>query len=269
MDILNFLKAAEIKVDPEHVKIHFASNQGCDPLLSFYEGHFKEWQEEQTKKNFSRQYVLSLIQLEDKTLWLYAGLYKVVGVAQGMESDWQYNTELLQGQENLIGRIVVQYTKPFRNSYPKYEQCAEMLQIVELRKERASIVSFPGYKNVLLKKKELDVVVSQNLESWRAALSSVSGVYVIVDHSNGKQYVGSAYGEGGIWSRWCQYSVTGHGDNKELRALLTQEKPDHVDNFQFSILEVCDLAYSKDQVIARESHWKNVLCSRNHGLNCN
>lgn len=269
MDLKRFLIAAGIEIDEKSVKIHFASNQGSDPLLAFYEGRFKAWQEEQTQRNFSRPYVLGLIQLEDKASWLYAGLYQVLGVEAGAHTAWQYETVLVPGQDELAGRVVVRYAKSFRNSYPAFETCGESLRVVELRKERASISSFPGYKNVLLKKQELDVVVSQSIESWRSALSSVSGVYVIVDRSSGKQYVGSAYGEGGIWSRWCEYSVSGHGNNKELRALLKQESPSHSRQFQFSILEVCDLSFSKDQVIARESHWKNALCSREHGLNSN
>ena len=269
MDLKRFLSAAGFEIDANAVKIHFASNQGSDPLLAFYEGRFKAWQEEQTQRNFNRPYVLGLIQLEGKSSWLYAGLYQVLGVAAETQTGWQYDTELVRGQEELVGRVVIRYAKLFRNSYPAFETCGDSLRVVELKRERASISAFPGYKNVLLKKQELDVVVSQSLDSWRSALSSVSGVYVIVDRSSGKQYVGSAYGEGGIWSRWCEYSASGHGDNKELKALLKQESPSHSRQFQFSILEVCDLSFSKDQVIARESHWKNALCSREHGLNGN
>lgn len=269
MNLKRFLSAAGIELDDMSLKIHFASSQGSDPLLAFYEGRFKEWQEEQTKRNFNRSYILGLIQLENKASWLFAGIYRVLTVSAGTQTAWQYETELVSGQEELIGRLVIRYPKSFRNSYPGFETCGESLRVMELRKERASIASFPGYKNVLLKKQELDVIVSQNLESWRSALSSVSGVYVIVDRSSGKQYVGSAYGEGGIWSRWCQYSVSGHANNKELVEILKQESPNHSRNFQFSILEVCDLSFTKDQVIARESHWKNALCSREHGLNSN
>ena len=56
--------------------------------------------------------------------------------------------------------------------------------------------------------------------SWQAALSSISGVYLILDTKTGKTYVGSAYGEGGIWQRWSCYAETGHGRNVELIALL-------------------------------------------------
>jgi hypothetical protein len=41
------------------------------------------------------------------------------------------------------------------------------------------------------------------------------------------------------------------------------------DDFQYAVLEVCDLTESSDFVIGRESHWKEVLQTRDHGLNRN
>jgi len=54
-----------------------------------------------------------------------------------------------------------------------------------------TIAEFPGFKAVDLAKSELEVIVRQNLESWRIALSSVAGVYLISDTMSGKLYVGS------------------------------------------------------------------------------
>ena len=74
------------------------------------------------------------------------------------------------------------------------------------------------------------------------------------------------YGEGGIWGRWAAYSWSGHGNNKILNDLLQNEGADYSRNFQFSILETADTNASKDDVLARETHWKNKLCSREcHG----
>ena len=47
----------------------------------------------------------------------------------------------------------------------------------------------------------LKYIVDNNLPSWKTALSNVKGVYIIVDTKNGKQYVGSAYGDECIWQR--------------------------------------------------------------------
>ncbi len=269
MNLLQFCDAHGIDISPSKIRIHFASNQGSDPLLEFFDGNFKEWQEEQSKRNFSREYILSLIQLNDKTSWLFVGFYRIVDVSQSKSTLWQYQTELLPGQDELIGRIIVQYCKNFRWSYPDYETCGDELRVIEYRRDRARISNFPGYKNVRLEKQALDIIIAQHIESWHSALSSVSGIYIIVDTTTGKPYVGSAYGEGGIWSRWSEYSISGHGDNKDLKSLLKTKGTEHSSRFQFSILEVCDLSFSTEQIIERESHWKNVLCSREFGLNAN
>jgi len=73
----------------------------------------------------------------------------------------------------------------------------------------------------------------------------------------------------GIWQRWLNYAKNGHGGNMELRALLRKKGVSHASLFQFSLLEVCDLNSSDDYVIERETHWKNVLLSREFGLNQN
>jgi hypothetical protein len=100
-------------------------------------------------------------------------------------------------------------------------------------------------------------------------LSSVSGVYVIVDSATGKQYVGSACGIEGIWQRWVTYAVSGHGGDKELIALLEDKGPDYSRNFQYSVLEVSDLNASSERITDREGHWKRVLCTREFGYNRN
>ena len=116
---------------------------------------------------------------------------------------------------------------------------------------------------------ELRTIVRQEVASWRSALGSVSGVYVITDVQNGKQYVGSAWGAGGVWGRWCAYARSGHGGSKELRTLLAKRGAKYARHFQFAVLEVCDINASKEHVISREAHWKEVLQTRPFGYNSN
>ncbi len=87
-------------------------------------------------------------------------------------------------------------------------------------------------------------------------------IYLITDTSSGKQYVGSAYGQGGIFGRWTAYSNTGHGGNVELRGL----DPHH---FEFSILEIVPALLSEIDILERESRWKARLGTRKFGLNKN
>jgi hypothetical protein len=140
---------------------------------------------------------------------------------------------------------------------------------VELRTSRLAIADFPGFKSVHLTKDQLDLIVREQLPEWRSALSSVAGVYLIADSKTGKHYVGSATGQGGIWDRWCEYATTGHGGNVELRAIMRELGSDHVRNLRYSVLEIADTHASAAEVLQRESHWKSVLLTREHGLNAN
>lgn len=51
--------------------------------------------------------------------------------------------------------------------------------------------TFPGYQNVRLRHHELQRIIANDEPSWRDALSSVKGVYVITDLSDGRLYVGA------------------------------------------------------------------------------
>jgi hypothetical protein len=141
--------------------------------------------------------------------------------------------------------------------------------VKEIKGERQSVGNFPGYNKVCLSLRGLKTVARQQLQSWKTALSNVSGIYLIADRATGRQYVGSAFGDGGIWQRWCSYASSGDGGNKELRALLKEEGVDYAMNFQFTILEVIDLNASIEHVTSRENHWKDALLTRQYGYNGN
>ena len=132
-----------------------------------------------------------------------------------------------------------------------------------------SIADFPGFNSVLLSFEMLCSIIRQSNPSWRAALSNVAGVYVITDRETGCLYVGSAYSGVGLWQRWSEYAKSRHGGNKELRKLLKAEGEDYANNFQFALVEVCDINAGSEYIISRESHWKDVLLSRDFGYNHN
>lgn len=58
---------------------------------------------------------------------------------------------------------------------------------------------------------------------WKVMLSNVYGIYLILDTTDGQQYVGTAYGTDGIWGRWRAYVQTKHGKNKDLIEILNQD----------------------------------------------
>jgi len=265
--LIDLIELAGVKL--VDFKIHCATGTNPTPLEAFFDGEFGPWQEHQNRENFKCKHVLSLIHLGGRR-WLFAGVYEVLGVEPGTWKDspcFQYSTKELNGLDHLTGKAIVDFDKPFRASYLRGPKYADQLIVAAIRETRMTIGDFPGFNGVLLSNTMLKTLSRESPPSWRTALSNVAGVYLITDTQSGKHYVGSAYGREGIWQRWITYAKTGHGGNKELRALLSAKGSEHSQFFQFSLLEVCDLNASDDYVIGRETHWKAVLMTREFGLN--
>lgn len=258
---------------PEDCKIHLAVWNGLqNPLDVYLAGKFEEWQCWQNKENFKRKYIISLVKLEKENRWLFAGVHSSNGCKYiSNEKSFLYKTNEVPNFFDLNGRLVINFERPGRQSYLNCERWADNLLVDELRSTKLIVEEFPGYLNVLVSKSKLDTIIKQELDSWKSALSNVAGVYLITDTSNGRHYVGSAYGKGGFWQRWKIYSNTGHGDNKILKLLLQQKGNNYSSNFQFSILETADTNSGEYEIRDRESRWKNVICSREKfgGYNAN
>lgn len=123
---------------------------------------------------------------------------------------------------------------------------------------------FPGYDKVNISWEEMKRVLDK--DSWKAALQNQKGVYLITDKSNGKMYIGAAYGENMIWGRWKSYIETGHGGNEGLKKLTF----DHIKrNFSYSILDIFKSTTDEQIIIEREIWWKKVLQSKEFGYNEN
>jgi hypothetical protein len=68
--------------------------------------------------------------------------------------------------------------------------------------------------------------------------------------------------------RVCHWRSTGHGGNKDLRELIGTKGPDCAGaNLRFALLEFWSMRTADDQVLKRESYWKDVLLSRQFGHN--
>jgi hypothetical protein len=200
--------------------------------------------------------------------WLFAGVHASRG-SSVQEGLYRYDLVELPECSEINGRLTTRFVRPGRQSYLNAENWADQLELASIMPERMKIAEFPGFKAVNLSRDELDTIVRQDIESWRAALSSVGGVYLISDTETGRLYVGSATGAGGIWQRWCQYAATGHGGNQELVSLVRDTGIGRASAFRFAILEVADTHTSDTDLLQRESHWKRVLLSRDHGHNRN
>lgn len=263
--LTDFLKASTINLNLDSYKVHLATG---NPLDAFFKGQFKEWQENQTRRNFNREMVVSLIEIR-RNKWLFAGVYRILSYKKLPNTRIAYSTELIPGQEELIGRIVVQHKRAGQATYLKGKTDGGDFEVAEILPRRMTIKDFPGHNSVNINYSQLKSIIGQTVQTWHGALSNVKGVYLITDNSCGKQYVGSATGASGLWQRWTNYAKNGHGGNKELRALLKDKGTDHKNNFQYAILEIADTHSTDDQVRARETYWKKVLRTREFGYNSN
>ncbi|AZZ37464.1 hypothetical protein CIK05_11890 [Bdellovibrio sp. qaytius] len=271
LTLFNLLNIRLPDLKPSECKIHTAVWNGRDnPLDVYTSGKFEEWQNEQNQKNFNKPFIISLIQMSSDNKWLFAGVYHSLGYKQDPnDGGYIYETKEVENFSDLNGRIVIHFDRNFRASYLLAENHEKKLIVSEIKEHRLTIESFPGFTNVLISKDKLDNIVNRNIESWKSPLSNVAGVYIITDLSNGKHYVGSAYGQGGFWARWSTYSQNGHGDNVMLKQLINEKGFVHSKNFQFSILETADTTASQDEILMREAHWKKVIHSRVNGYNAN
>ena len=281
--MINLCELLEIKEEDFcDYKVHFATGakDKKEPYNAFLIDEFKGWQESQTNKNFGRKYVLSLIYY-DKDVWMFGGVYKVLPVQPvAIEKDngwkgWLYSTELTDSATEYIGRAFFRFKKEFRASYPGLEldpkngDAIAKMPLSHILDKRVALTDFLGFDRVNIDYKTLKYIVSDNIQSWKSALSNVKGVYLIVDTLSGKQYVGSAYGDECIWQRWTNYAKDGHGGNVELKELLKVNGEAYKYNFKYAILEVCNMNLGNEYIIARETHWKEVLLTRRFGLNKN
>ena len=172
------------------------------------------------------------------------------------------DSNLLESYKN---RLVIEWGK----STVSWVQSSIEKKVTEIY-PKGFVSLFPGWDKVHLSHKELTEIINNpnGNKDWYEYLSRHSGVYVIFDSSTGNQYVGSASGGKGIWSRWEGYVKTGHNGNKGLKA-LAKNNPNFANNFTYSLHHVFPRTVSKNDVLYYESLLKNKLGSRAFGLNEN
>jgi hypothetical protein len=161
--------------------------------------------------------------------------------------------------EDLRDRLVVGWRSP--RTWRMNATTAASYPVVEIAD--AEPVPFPGFDRLVLNYDQLQAVAREPRNaSWRTALASAVGIYLITDTRDGRHYVGKADGEESIRQRWSSYASSGHGGNAGLRGLDPS-------SFRFSLLRVFDPSTPTQVIDAAEGHFKVALDSRKHGLNRN
>ena len=183
----------------------------------------------------------------------------------------RYEVELTDQGAGFLGRLKVRSNYRQRATRVNFENHFTDLEIQEILREPYLGRAFPGFEDIDLSFEELEALVRNDRPDWKSALESVKGIYLITDIASGKRYVGSAYGDQGIWSRWCNYIASGHGGNAELRALASDPSLEYYRKyFRFALLEYRSVGTADDIIIERESFWKRILLTRGEqGLNRN
>lgn len=219
-------------------------------------------------------YIVSFIGEGTKkgTLSRFIGVFKITGKKEYKSSTtdmfpgirFVYKTEELTGFEDLKERVLIKWSNPIS----WHQWIKNKMEVVEIH-PGLHYKQFTDYSDFILSFSELKEIVNNQYPDWKRMLSIVKGVYLINDTKTGKLYVGSAYGDDGIWGRWRSYVTTnGHGGNKLLKQLL-QKNAAHGNHFHFSILMLLPRTVTPDEAIRKEKLFKKKLGTNSFGLNDN
>jgi len=155
------------------------------------------------------------------------------------------------------GKLIVGWAPPERSWWRRAHR--NEMPIHAVLENSALDAAMPDWDAINLTWDELRVLPTH----WQDVLSQWRGIYYIFDTSDGKGYVGAAYGENNLLGRWRNYAAYGHGGNR----LLRQRDPK---KFRFTILQRVSPDMDANDVVRLESSWKQRLHTREpHGLNDN
>ena len=221
------------------------------------------WNYKRSKSYKEGQINLGFIKIEGDDLWLLFHVGKVtkdLNILDGMG----YEYESIQQYEKYSGRLIIRFKNRSQTMIRLATSVIDECVVEQILPDRFDNDIFPGYENVDLSWDDLSRIINKG--AWKAVLGNQKGIYLITDTSNGKMYVGSAYGENMILGRWASYVKSFHGGNVELKVL---DKEHIKSNFRYSILDIFKATTDDKTISSRESWWKSTLRTRDFGYNSN
>jgi len=262
-------------LDPKISKLHCAVWNGEDHPIDVLTRSWDEWVKwsrwRPARDEFNRPYIFAMARdRNDPSHWLFGGVFEVL---ERRNKPYAHSYKIAL-REDLMGpfikRLWVKFRPPGRAIRLNMETHLDQIEVLSISELPYAGEPFPGHDRINHSLGVMETAVTQDWNDWRGALQYMKGVYVIHDQETGQAYVGSACGDTGIWSRLRQYVDFLHGNNVALRELVGQEGPDYArKNLHFALLEFWSMRTADDEVLARESYWKDVLLSRKFGLNKN
>lgn len=226
---------------------------------------FLAYQNSQSKDVFNGvDYIVSFVG-EQGLLSRLVGVYKVTNRQKIADDHFEYEMEeVLKQFDDLKERVIISWS----NAISWHQWIKNEMEVTEIH-PGLHYRQFTDYFDFILKFDELKDIFTNQYSDWRKMLSITKGIYLISDTNAGKLYVGSAYGEDGIWGRWSNYvSTNGHGGNKTLKELVENDA-NYGSHFQFSILMLLPRTITADEAIKKERLFKNKLGTNSFGLNNN
>jgi len=257
---------------PEKYKVH-APTRSCDghPLDAFVsdENAWIGWNQYRPSRNdFNRPYIFTMMEFYPKPkprTWLFGGIFEVVE-----RKEDSYVVKELEKYKKYTGRLLLNLEYNDRTRRLCLENYINDISVNQIFEHRYTGKAFPGYDEINDEFHILEPIFKRGKSDWKTALENVKGVYLLTDKETGKSYVGSAYSDDGIWSRWSQYITTFHGWNDKMITLVNEKGEEYIrNNLKFSILEIYKKDTPDDHIRERESYWKEKLMTREHGYNLN
>ena len=264
-DILRIEDLKEVKI---RFNLMFAHN--WNPIELFKNGDISTmidgqyWNYNKKKSYKTGQITIGFVKIKpNEDFWLLFHIGKVTKDLNKLNGVG-YEYQVLPEYEKYVGRLIIKFKNKAQTLIRNAESVLYDCYVAQILPDTFDNDLFPGYDNVNLSWYELKRVIDK--ENWKTALQNQKGVYVMTDISNGKMYVGSAYGEHMILGRWSDYVNTGHGGNIGLSVLSF----DHIKQyFRYSILDIYKSRTNDQIIIDRERFWKQVLQSKKFGYNEN
>ena len=295
MDLNDLLRAKDVAIDPQRVLVLRHTPKEPRPrrvlpqLAAEKPEVFNAYQQTQgatVEKAMKRaKYVASFIGHESGKA-IFVGLYEVGETEpltqeqywkipaliemrdmygmKGFEPEKERRSSLLWFHLDLTkhyaawkGKLIVEWPPPGILWFRRADK--SKMPVLAIREESALELPMQEWNDVEFQWAELKLLSTR----WRARLKEWRGIYYIFDTSDGKGYVGSAYGEDNLDGRWLNYAASGHGGN----SLLRKRDPQY---FRFTILQRVSPDMDPDDVIRLENTWKERLHTRvPYGLNDN
>lgn len=182
--------------------------------------------------------------------------YELVGMTDKLSTTLWFDLVPLTFRKEWKGKLVVCW--PGKEvSWWRWADRNEFL-IHSIAEDSLFDRSMPAWNQLALTWNELGVLPRE----WREELKRWRGIYFILDESDGKGYVGAAWGAENLYQRWLTYAKTGHGGNKKMRGRNPED-------FRFSILQIVPHDMTKTDVELIEGTWKDRLHTREFGMNDN